>query len=235
MSQLLELLKQSIEKIKAHPLLQIEQETIAAPAPPDLFERLELMSALSIPSNVKEFYAAANGLTCSYRLRPNMDENTRRNIQANGEQADFNYDGIYGSIRLLPIQESLLDTHWKPPSTPSDANTEIDFSGIKTNIAAIGARTKIFDRYEVQNDEEAMAFLTNDTGENWQVLLLDNYLADWQNSRLTDFDTYIRAMAASHFTIPSRHKIFEKFRGDNEPLLRWENLRLETLTPSIFQ
>ena len=102
--------------------------------------------------------------------------------------------GVLGGIRLLSSQESLLDLHWKPPSTAQDAGTRIDFAGTELSLAELGARTKLLDRYEPVNDAEAIALITDPDPDQWKVLMLDQYVADWQNSRLTDFRTYILAM-----------------------------------------
>lgn len=224
-----------MEAVKVHPLLSVEQESIGDPAPPDMIERLEMMTSLTLPLDIKEFYLAANGLAFSYRLRQDLEEATRRSVQENGEQLDFDYSGILGGMRLLPIQESLLDLHWKPPTTAQDTATRMEFNGTELSLAELGARTKLFDRYEPVNDAEAGAFITDPDPDQWKVLMLDQYLADWQNSRLTDFRTYILAMCATRFTIPSRKRIFGKYRGDQEPLLRWEDLNTPALVPALFR
>ena len=235
MSQLLVQLLKCIGEVKNHPLLQVEEETIEAPAAPDMIDRMELVSNTLLPQDVKDFYLAANGLTCTWRLRPGLDEGTVNSIRKNGERSDFDYAEVLGSIRLLPIQNSLFDQYWKPPTTPADAGTMIEFGGKTVSMAELGKRTKVMDAYERENDAEAMAFLTEPFSGSWQVLLLDNYLADWRNSRLTDFSTYIQVMAATRFTIPSRKRIFGKYRGDQGPLLRWEDLSMEELVPALFR
>lgn len=235
MSHLLEQIQKCIEAVKAHPLLSVEQQSIGDPAPPDMIERLEMATSLTLPLDIKEFYLAANGITFSYRLKSDLDETSRRSVQENGEQPDFDYAGVLGGMRLLPIQESLLDLHWKPPTTAQDAATRIEFDRTEFSLAELGARTKLFDRYEPVNDAEAAAFITDPDPVQWKVLMLDQYLADWQNSRLTDFSTYILAMCATRFTIPSRRRVFSKYRGDKEEMLRWEVLAGEDLTPALFR
>lgn len=235
MSQLLEQLLNAITELKSHPLILVEQETVEAPAASDMIDRMELLSNTLLPQDVKEFYLAANGLTCTWRLRPGLDEEALRTVRGNGEQLDFDYSGILGSIHLLPIQTSIFDQYWKPPTTPADAEAKIEFGGKTMSMAELGKRTKLMDAYEPVNDAEAMAFLTEPFSGSWRVVMLDDYLADWRNSRLTEFSTYIRVMAATHFTIPSRKRIFGKYRGDQEPLLLWEDLNKEELVPSLFR
>lgn len=234
MSHLLDQLLKSIEAVKAHPLLLIEKEIIEPPAVPDMIDRLELMANTLMPQDVKEFYQAANGLTCTYRLRPDLDERTLEQVRANGEQLDLDHAGTLGRIHLQPIQNAMLNIYWKPPSTPADAETMIDFAGKATSMADLGKRTKLMDIYEPENDAEAMAFLTQPYSGVWEVLLLDDYLADWRNSLITDFSTYILVMAATRFTIPSRKRIFGKFRGDLEPMLRWDTMNKKDLVPALF-
>lgn len=231
MSHLLEQIQKCMEELKAHPLLSVEEGSIGDPAPPDMIERLEMVTSLTLPPDIKDFYLAANGLTFSYRLRGDLDEATRRSVQENGEQADFDYSGILGSIRLLPIQSSLLDQNWKPPT---EAGTMIEFAGKSMGLAELGQRTKLMDMYETVNDADAMAFLTEPCSGSWRIVMLDNYLADWRSSRLTDFATYIQVMAVTRFTIPSRRRIFGKYRGDLEPILRWEDLNTSALVPTLF-
>ncbi len=43
-----------------------------------------------------------------------------------------------------------------------------------------------------------------------------------------------KMMAPTRFTIPSCKRIFGKYRGDQEPLLRWEDLNKEELVPALF-
>lgn len=102
-------------------------------------------------------------------------------------------------------------------------------------MAALGARLRAFDVFHPNNDWEIMALLTDPAGGPPRLLLLTQHAADYRRSRLTDFDTYLRAMIATRFTVPSRARLFGEYRGDLKPPLTFDQLSAQTLVPAMFR
>ena len=226
-----------MERLRQHPYITIDQWSIEPPATLEIIDTFEMISGIGLPGDVKDFYLAANGITCIWRIRQDLDTGILEKIKEEGEQAGYDYAKPLGALRILPVQDMLMDKYWKPPVQEDSAgNTAFSFGDQEYTRAAFAKKIKPFDLYHIENDAECMAFIIQSTPveSRFDVMMLDDYFADWQNSRTTDFDTYIRAMCSTHFTIPSRKRLFGKYRGDKEPVLTYDMLPQEDLTPAIF-
>jgi hypothetical protein len=229
---MLDLIKKTIEKLKSHSLIEVELEQINPPIEPDLVRNLQLGAGVIIPKNVENFYMIANGLTVTWRIKPGIDQEMMHKIYSTEEDPGYDYNQPLGTIRLLPLQEVLIND-WQPPSeTAPGGSNPFPFIDKTYTYASFGKMLYPFDLF---SNEQCMAFIIFPNEPEYKVIMLDNYYADWHHSRVTDFETYIKAMCETGFTIPSRQRLFKQFRGDKEPVLNFESLNHDTIVPSLLK
>jgi len=237
MNKLVEALKNTIDQLKSHPLIAVDEAGIYEPATPELIDNFEIMLNLRLPKNIKDFYLAANGLKCIWRIRPGLPADVMNKIKNEGEQKDFDYSKPLGAINILPVQDMLMNKYWKPPFQDESGTQPFEFNNKQTTLGVFAKQLKIFDAYFISNDFECIALITETDKivEQFYLLMLDDNFADWHNSRIIDFETYILAMCATKFTIPSRRRLFGKYRGDREPVLTYEMLSEPNIEPALFR
>jgi hypothetical protein len=237
MNNLLELIRSTISELQTNDLITVDNAVVKEPATPDLIDTFEMMTGLRLPKYIKDFYLAANGVECTWRIRQDIATSELEKIKDEGEQADYDYSKPLGAVKILPVQDMMMDTYWKPPFQEGEGSNEaFEFHDRQYTYGAFAKKLKIFDAYDqANNDVECAALVTDDPGKDYYLLILDNYFADWHNSRLVEFEAYIKAICETRFTIPSRRRLFGKYRGDKDQILTYNDLDKESLVPALFK
>lgn len=229
---------EAISAIKRHPFIDVNELIISEAATPELMDTFEMISGIRLSENIKEFYLFANGFKCIWSIKQNLSSVIMDKIIAEGEQMDFDYSKPLGAMNVLPLQDMLMDKYWKTPfQEPPESLREIQFNNSSFQMGKFAKKLKVFDAYYINNDAECMALLTNlpINGESHHLIMLDNYLTDWKQSNIIDFETYILSMCKTRFTIPSRKRLFSKKHVDAEILMLKENVDSEHLVPTLFK
>ncbi len=236
MTSLIDDLKKTIEEIRSHSFITIDNVVFQPPIEPERIAVIEELAEINIPENIKQFYLAANGLTCIWRIKEGLDEAALEKIREAEEEPGYDYTKPLGAIRLMSLQDTLVGNYWQPPAAnDAGAKNAFPFGEEEYTYASFGKMLKPFDRFYVDNEVQCMAYVIQPGATEFKVMMLDDYYADWQNSRVSDFETYIKLMCATRFTIPSRQRIYGKYRGDKEPLLTFEELDKEEIVPALFR
>lgn len=153
---------------------------------------------------------------------------------------DFDLSQPCGAIKIPPFQDMVMNKYWKVPFQAGDSGSEAFAFGTEPEgytLASFAKRLRILDAYHPNNDQETMAFFIEgkDTSPRFNVLMLDDYMAEWRNSRITDLETYVRLACSSRFAVASRRRIFAAHRGDLQPLLKYEDFSEDELVPQLFK
>jgi hypothetical protein len=228
----------AIEVIKAHPLIDINELVINQPATPELIDTFEMIVNIRLPEKIKAFYLFANGVKCKWSIKQNLSPDILDRIKIEGEQQDYDYSGPLGSVNILPIQDMIMDKYWKTPYQQApEADDEIEFNKQGYKLGVFAKKLKVFDAYHLDKDEECIALFISDpvSMENFSLLLLDNYMADWRHSNIIDFETYILSICKAGFTIPSRKRLFAKKSGDAAIIINRESIIDNELAPALFR
>lgn len=205
-------------------MVSLDKAEIGPPLDPALIDTIEMTSGVYVPDKIKQFYLLANGINISWKLKPGLKEAELQKIYEKEEEPGYDYKRPLGSLRLLPLEKVLINS-WKPPkASDPGGNDKFSFAGKDYTYASFGAMLKPFDLFHVNNDLQCMAFIADPAGTQWKVMMLDDYYADWHQSKITDFETYLKAMCKTWFTVPSRKKLFGKYRGDKEDAVTLSDL-----------
>lgn len=232
MQYLLEHLEQTVNSIKDHPWITINEKTTGAPASASTINSLETVAQMKVPENLKAFYSIANGFSCVWSIRQELDERTMKTIAGLLEDRQYDFSQPLGTIRLLPL-EKVFFNEWQPPKETDEGGLEkFEFGTKSFTYAEFGKMLKPFDIFYPKG-VQSMAFLFED--DTAKVMMLDDYNADWQNSRTSDFETYIQLMCDTRFTITSRNRLYGKYRGDKDPELKYEAMNKEGVVPALFK
>lgn len=219
---MLDVIKKTIEEIKQHPYIVVTEEQINPPATNDLFDLVKFQSVCDIPSAVKDFYKQANGLVCRWSIKPGLDEKIMDSIYQQELEPGYDYTKPLGAIHILPIEKVMVNAWQGPQEKDPGADKEFEFSGQKFTYSSFGKLLKPFDLF---SDIQCMAFVLLKETNEYKVMMMDDYYADWHNSLLTDFETYMSTICAMKFMIPARAKIFKHYRGDLEPSVSWGKVK----------
>lgn len=237
MNSLLEILKKTIDVIQNHPDVIVDELTINPPVTSAKVEALETVAGIGVPLGIKEFYQEANGITFIWRLKPESDATKVTRIKEKIGDPDYDFSKPLGVVRILSLEDMLLNTKWIPlKNTDPDASKPFDFGNKEYTYASFSQMLRPFDFYYPDNDAQCMAFIVYPQIREYKfdVIMLDNYFADWQSSYITDFETYIKAICATQFTISGRKRLFGKYRGDQEPPISFDKLNGNLLEPALI-
>lgn len=229
---MLDLIKKTIEEIKQHPYIVVTEEQINPPASEDLFDLVKFQSVCDIPSAVKDFYKQANGVVCRWSIKPDLDEKIMTSIYQQELEPGYDYTKPLGAIHILPIEKVMVNAWQGPQETDPGGDKELEFSGQKFTYGSFGKLLKPFDLF---SDIQCMTFVLLRETNEYKVMMMDDYYADWQNSLLTDFTTYLSAICAMKFMIPARAKIFKQYRGDLKPAVTWDKLKNQLPELPMFE
>jgi hypothetical protein len=90
--------------------------------------------------------------------------------------------------------------------------------------------------FDVCSTYYAMAFILQPKNGNPPVMLIGDHYIEWDQSRLTDFESYLEMLLATRGIVTARDRIYNEYRGDLKPLLvtkkdYWTNRRI----PKMFR
>lgn len=236
MSNLLEKIKETIESIKNHPDIIVDELTINGPLTQNLAESFETVAGIGVPADIKELYLEANGITFIWRVKPGLDKAKMQHFREKIGDDGYDFNKPLGAIRIVPLQDMMLNSKWTPPKeTDPNAKEPFSFGNKEYTHQSFGQTLRPFDFYYVDNDAQCMAFIVTPGSPEYkyEVMMLDDYFADWKNSYITDFKTYIEAICTTQFVIPARKRLFSKYRGDKETALAFESLNKAFLEPVL--
>ncbi len=229
---MLDLIKKTIEEIKKHPYIVVNEEQISPPASKDLLDLVKFQSPFDIPKAIKEFYKEANGVVCTWSIKPGLDEGAMTRIYEQELEPGYDYSKPLGAIHILPIEKVMVNAWKGPQETDPGGDKEFEFSDQKFTYSSFGKLLKPFDLF---SDIQCMAFLLLEETKEYKVMMMDDYYADWQNSLLTDFETYLSTICATKFMIPARAKIFKQYRGDLKPVVAWDTIKKQLPELPMFE
>lgn len=228
-----ELLKQEIEN---RPYLEVVEFKINPPASGEVLKKVEDLLGTPLDKSLMQFYQEANGLKLYWRIKSKLPEAEAEKL--NEEFDDFTFelpddkDEPFACINLLPLEDSLLKKTWKEVEIETDKK-EFEFGKQTLNRLEFAKRLKPFDLFSMS---ASMAFLIEQKKGNPRILQLSDYFVTWNNSRITDFATYLEILFVTRGIVEARDAIFSEYRGDRKRALRINSKSWVTRhTPKMFR
>src|SRR5690606_29618406 len=160
MNSLLENIKKTIKLIQGHPDVIVDEVTINSPIAGPMAEALKTVSGIRIPSDIKEFYQAANGITFIWRIKQESDNLTKMKIKEKIGDEGYDLSKPLGALRILPLEDMLLNTKWAPiKDTDPDANAPVSFGGTEYTFASVSNMPRPFDFHDPDTNFQSMSFV----------------------------------------------------------------------------
>lgn len=148
-------------------------------------------------ADIFEFYKQCDGFKLVWQEK-NVEEPRKGAIEI------MSFDSVF-----LYTQDFINTSVENPEGT--------DFNGQTYPENSFGERLMVFDSY---SEFEGVAFVFDPSFKKPQLMILTDYYAVWNSSKLTDLVSYFNLLGASRGCFTTRHKVFYKYRGDTlEPMV----------------
>ncbi len=231
--------KKIAAEVEAHPTLEVVAFKVKEPAAAEEVRAAEEVLGAKLAAPLRRFYGEANGLHLHWRVREDTDPEELEKLREKFDDYDIEIpedeDMPFAQIRLLGLLESLKKKRW--PQIAQMAKTAGDkpfeFRGETYSSLEFGKRLRPFD---VFTSYECMAFLVEEGVGDPHVLLLTDYYSEWDQTRVTDFASYMEFLLATRGISAARREVFNEYRGDRKPPLKTgEEYWTPKRTPKMFR
>ena len=124
-----------------------------------------------------------------------------------------------GSINIWPLRRAIIEENWEDVIWFNDEDQEInDFVDGAELVTKIKQCIRPFDIFQTYY---AMAFYLNDSKNNWSVLMVGNYFQSFNESLLTNFESYVNFLFATLGSVFLRQKYFYCFDGFRNSMVKF--------------
>ncbi len=231
-----------VDEIKLHPLLEIVDFCVNQPASDEAFAAVERRLEATLDKSIRDFYQKANGLRIYWKIKSGMTDEELDNIQEEYDDYDIGIpdedddENYFAKIDLIPIENAVVDRNWNNKiifdEITSDEDT-IEFSNTTYREKDFQKNLKPFDLF---SDYSCMAFLLEKGVGNPKILRLSSHYAEWDNSRITDFESYLEMLLFTRGIVEARKEIYNEYRGDRkDPLITNAAYWAEEQVPKLFR
>ena len=221
------------DRVTKHPLLKIFERNEFPGVNPDNFNLFKEKFGIDLPIFIQELYLEMNGFTFIYGLKDNSDQSL---LAFNALSKDYFIEKgppyILGSIKFLPFEMVFLENTWEGTLYNMGSKTDNDklmFRNKEYSYNDLGKFLKPFDLY---SEEVCASFLLIPELSFDVILLTDNY-ADWQNSRIISFQDYCTLITNTGGIIEARERYLTELQGDSMKKFKLPDNK--KLTPKIFK
>lgn len=220
--------------VRSHPLLELLDFQVRPPAAEQDVGEVEARLKAAIPNAVKSFYRSADGASLRWRFRPDLPEETKDRVRTEFKSLTATPDGLFnvgGNINLLPLRDSLLDEEYALPQS-EEVEGEFDFEG---KVYTDNEFCRMLRPFDFIDDYYCMAFVVQAGAADWKLMLLGDYWIEYDHSRVTWIDDYLKFVVSTWGIKGAREKLFSKYRGDREPPLTFDESLVSGLVPSVLR
>jgi len=224
MKNIIERFKIIIDEIQKNPLLELVEAEFKPPASEELIQKVEQAIGISLAERIRDFYMQTNGFKLHWRINPAIPEEEFEGFERKYDDYevedpyDEDEDIPFAQINIIPIEKSLLSKNWikKYGWDMFDSNAKMEFSGKEYSLREFAKFLKPFDLFSTYR---FMSFVFDEQSGNPKVMLIGDYGAEWDESRITDFESYIEMLLATRGIAESRERVYREYRGDKKPPL----------------
>jgi hypothetical protein len=221
------------ERVKAHPMLELLEYQVQPPVSDKVVREVEKKLGFAVPDPVKSFYRQADGAKLSWRFKPRLSKPKKDQARAEFKELAAPPDIVFklaGNINLLPLRDSLLDEEYALP-TSDEVEGEFDFEG---KVYSDNEFCRMLRPFDFIDDYYCMAFVTQPRVKNWKLMLLGDYWIEYDHSRVTWLEDYLKFVVATWGIRRAREKIFSEYRGDQQPPLTFDESLAAGVVPALL-
>jgi len=235
MSKYLERFRKMFKDLNRYSFIEPLEFTPRAPATELIFKSIESKLGSPLDPVIRSFYKETNGLKIHWRIKRDLDIKESDKIRTKSSDyyvkiAEYVGDP-FAFINIIPIQKSFEKRDWKELVIDKEQQNKI-LNGKSFSIDQIKIGLKPFD---LLNKEIGMAFLFGQDNGTPKVILLSEGYSELDNSRLTDFESYIEMLLVTRGIVEARIKIFDKENNESDsPLIGDTRFWQEKFTPKLF-
>jgi hypothetical protein len=226
------------EAIEQHPLTELLSYTVAPPASAAMIREREETFGTPLPRALAEFYGKHNGSTLRWRFKEALEPAERQRVldafTPLTPAPDYVFD-IAGAINIVPVEHFLLLEDYTVPqielSNPESPHHQFAFNGATYSHNEFVAMLHVFDATWADG---AMAFVAQPGVDDWKMLWLKDEWIDFEGSRPTLLDDYLRLAIATWGLITARENIFAQHQGYLEPPVIFDQKYAAAQVPDIL-
>jgi hypothetical protein len=220
MQEYLERFRAMVEELRLLPFVEVVKFEMPLPATEEDLEAVEKRLGAPLAGPLRDFYGLANGLELRWRIKPDLDEKEIKRLQRKSSDYPFELpeqdENPFAYINLLPLRDSIVRRRWKELNVQVEQET-FEFGDKTRPYEEFRKSLKPFDLFSLY---DCMAFQIEKGNSDPTVLLLSDYYIEWNNSRLTDFASYLEMLLVTRGIVQARDAIYADYRGDQKPPLR---------------
>jgi SMI1 / KNR4 family (SUKH-1) len=225
-----------VDDLRTYPFVEVVRFEVFPPATADALAQVEEAIGARLAPALREFYGEANGLVLRWRIRQDLSDAERARLEDLSDDYEIGNpdtdENPFAHINLIPIHESIVTRHWTEIDIDVGKAT-VEFGGETHEHAEFRNRLKPFDLFSLY---DCMAFLIERGQGNPKVLLLSDYYIEWDNSRITDFASYLEMLLATRGIVECRDRIYGDYRGDlKPPLVTGKDYWTTRRVPKLFR
>jgi hypothetical protein len=241
----LERFRAIVNEIESHPLLEVVDFSVNQPASDEILVSVEERLGAPLAEPIRTFYKETNGLRLYWKIKSGLtDEELDRieeeyddyDIGVPDEEENTDDENPFAHINLMAIEDCVINRNWEGKiiydEITSDEET-VDFAGVTYRERDFQRRLKPFDLFSAYS---CMAFFLEEGVGNPKVLRLSSHYVEWDNSKITDFKSYIEMLLVTRGIVEARKEIYNEYRGDREPpLITGSDYWTEENVPKLFR
>jgi hypothetical protein len=207
-------------KVLRNPLLELLEFRTGSPLPKESIDVAEQRFGAPLPASLRQLYGSVDGATLRWRFRPDLDERTRGRVNEEFATAVTRHDifNVAGAVDILSLEHMLFDEEYRLPQSEPDEG-EFEFDEVVYSNNKFCGMLRLFD---VVDDYFAMAFVPQPGRSDWQMIWLSDHWIEYDFSRVTYLEDYLRYVVATWGLVNARDELFGEYRGDRRKPLRYD-------------
>jgi hypothetical protein len=224
----LERFTEMVNDIESHPLLEVVDFRVNPPASDEIMTLVEERLGVPLSDPIRTFYQETNGLRLYWKIKPGLtdeeldvieEEYDDYDIGVPDEEEDTDDENPFAHINFLSIEDCIINRDWRGKiiydEITSDEET-VNFSGVTYQEKTFQNQLKPFDLF---SSYACMAFFLEEGVSDPKILRLSGHYAEWDNSKVTNFKSYMEMLFVTRGIVDARGEIYSEYRGDRKPLL----------------
>ena len=218
-------------KIERNPLLELLAFEVGAPVTEESITDAEARFGAPLPAPLRRLYRSLGSATLRWRFKPDLDEQTRGRLTEEFAEAvtRHNLSAEAGAIGIVPLEDMLFNEEYTPLQIESEG--EFDFDGTVYSDNEFCGMLRHFDTI---NDFFAMSFVVQPGRADWKMMFLGHYWIEYDHSRVTYLEDYLRYVIATWGLVNARDELFSEHRGDRREPLRYDSGVAAARIPAIL-